>query len=114
MPDRYRQLPGGAASCPAFACNEEVSMTAWPVYGHAPASSIALCCEQIPPRQAIGPGRLAKNETVPVAISSIGDIMDRHESTAGRGDPYWYEWFVGLTEVVDLLDPATEIVSVAF
>ena len=31
MPDRYRQLPGEAASCPAFACNEEVSMTAWPV-----------------------------------------------------------------------------------
>jgi hypothetical protein len=27
MPDRYRQLPGGAASCPAFAGNEEVSMT---------------------------------------------------------------------------------------
>jgi len=26
--------------------------------------------------------------------------------TAGRADPYWYEWFVGLIEVVDLVDPA--------
>jgi hypothetical protein len=68
MPDRYRQLPGGAASCPAFACNEEVSMTAWPVYGHAPASTIAFCYQQASPRQAIGPGRLAKNERVPFAL----------------------------------------------
>jgi hypothetical protein len=35
-------------------------------------------------------------------------------ATAGVGDPYWYEWFVGLIEVVELLDPATDIVSVGF
>lgn len=34
--------------------------------------------------------------------------------TAGRGDPYWYEWFVGVTEVIRLLDPNTEVQSVAF
>jgi len=33
-------VPGGAAGCPAFACNEEVSMTTWPVYAHAPASTM--------------------------------------------------------------------------
>ncbi len=40
--------------------------------------------------------------------------MQSSESSAGRGDPYWYEWFVGLAEVVNLLDPATDIVRVAF
>ncbi len=34
-------------------------------------------------------------------------------STAGRGDPYWYEWFVGLIEIVEMLDPGTGIESVA-
>ena len=33
---------------------------------------------------------------------------------AGRGDPYWYEWFVGLIEVADLLDPSSGVVAVAF
>jgi hypothetical protein len=35
-------------------------------------------------------------------------------STAGRGDPYWYEWFVGLLEVVGLLNASSGIESVAF
>ena len=35
-------------------------------------------------------------------------------STAGRGDPYWYEWFVGLLEVVRLLDASADVESVAF
>ena len=35
-------------------------------------------------------------------------------STAGRGDPYWYEWFVGLLEVVRLLDASSDVESVAF
>lgn len=34
--------------------------------------------------------------------------------TAGRGDPYWYEWYVGLKEVVDMLNPDSKIESVAF
>jgi hypothetical protein len=34
--------------------------------------------------------------------------------TAGRGDPYWYEWFVGLLEVVEMLDPSSDVTSVAF
>ena len=35
-------------------------------------------------------------------------------STAGRGDPYWYEWFVGLIEVVGLLDASSDVEAVAF
>lgn len=35
-------------------------------------------------------------------------------STAGRADPYWYEWFVGLIEVMELLNPEGDVVSVAF
>ena len=35
-------------------------------------------------------------------------------ASAGRGDPYWYEWFVGLIEIVEMLDPASGIASVAF
>ena len=35
-------------------------------------------------------------------------------STAGQGHPYWYEWFVGLNEVVRLLDPNSDVQSVAF
>ncbi len=38
----------------------------------------------------------------------------RAHNTAGRGDPYWYEWFVGLIEVVDLIDQDSKIKSVAF
>lgn len=32
--------------------------------------------------------------------------------TAGIGDPYWYEWSVGLQRVLDMLDPANAIKSV--
>ena len=35
-------------------------------------------------------------------------------SSAGRGDPYWYEWLVGLREVIDLLDTSKDVESVAF
>jgi hypothetical protein len=35
-------------------------------------------------------------------------------STAGHGDPYWFEWFVGLLEVVSLLDASSDVESVAF
>lgn len=31
---------------------------------------------------------------------------------AGLGDPYWYEWSVGQSYVVDMLDPKSDIVSV--
>lgn len=31
---------------------------------------------------------------------------------AGLGDPYWYEWSVGLEYVLDLLDPAKNVSSV--
>jgi hypothetical protein len=40
--------------------------------------------------------------------------MRSPDTSAGQADPYWYEWFVGLAEVVELLDPATDIISVAF
>jgi hypothetical protein len=35
-------------------------------------------------------------------------------ATAGRGDPYWYEWFVGLREVLAMIDEGSDIQSVAF
>lgn len=34
------------------------------------------------------------------------------QHTAGLGDPYWYEWSVGLTHVVDLLDPSGDVTGV--
>lgn len=34
--------------------------------------------------------------------------------TAGKGDPYWYEWTVGLLRVVEMLRPESEIKSVSF
>jgi len=40
--------------------------------------------------------------------------MAMGSATAGQGHPYWYEWFVGLVEVVELLDPASGIESVSF
>src|SRR5205807_452133 len=48
--------------------------------------------------------------------SRLGNDMakSRTSSTAGRGDPYWYEWFVGLIEVVELLDPTSNVERVAF
>jgi hypothetical protein len=39
-----------------------------------------------------------------------GDIKD----TSGQAHPYWYEWFVGLIEVVRLLNPDEKVESVAF
>lgn len=35
-------------------------------------------------------------------------------ATPGIGDPYWYEWYVGLKSVIDMLDPDSRIVSVTF
>lgn len=35
-------------------------------------------------------------------------------STAGKGDPYWYEWTVGLHKVVEMLHPESNIKSVSF
>lgn len=35
-------------------------------------------------------------------------------NTAGQAHPYWYEWFVGLVEVVKLLNPDEEVKKVAF
>lgn len=32
--------------------------------------------------------------------------------TAGIGDPYWYEWSIGLLHIVDMLNPDNEIKSV--
>lgn len=40
-------------------------------------------------------------------MSSIND-------TSGQAHPYWYEWFVGLVEVVKLLNPDEGIEQVAF
>jgi len=34
--------------------------------------------------------------------------------TAGKGDPYWYEWTVGLLKVVEMLRPESGIESVSF
>lgn len=41
-------------------------------------------------------------------------MTDSHDSTAGRGDPYWYEWFVGTMEVIHFLEPDTDVQSVTF
>src|SRR6266571_3205708 len=35
-------------------------------------------------------------------------------ATAGKGDPYWYEWTVGLQRVVEMLRPESGIESVSF
>ena len=32
--------------------------------------------------------------------------------TAGIGDPYWYEWSIGLLYIVDMLNPDNGIKSV--
>lgn len=34
--------------------------------------------------------------------------------TPGIGDPYWYEWYTGLEQVINMLDPDTNIKSVIF
>src|SRR5438093_76986 len=43
-----------------------------------------------------------------------GRTVTMGAQTAGRGDPYWYEWFVGLIEVVELFDPASGVGMVKF
>ncbi len=48
-------------------------------------------------------------------ISHGGKIVGQAKaSTAGRHDPFWYENFVGLMEVVQLLDPDSSVASVTF
>src|SRR6187401_2324685 len=37
-----------------------------------------------------------------------------NSATAGKGDPYWYEWTVGLLKVVEMLRPESGIYSVSF
>jgi hypothetical protein len=37
-----------------------------------------------------------------------------HASSAGKGTPYWYEWTVGLTKVVEMLYQESGISSVSF
>ena len=37
-----------------------------------------------------------------------------NSASAGKGDPYWYEWTVGLQRVVEMLQPESGIQSVAF
>jgi len=41
-------------------------------------------------------------------------MSSKRENTAGQAHPYWYEWFVGLVEVVKLLNPDEGIAKVAF
>ena len=38
----------------------------------------------------------------------------KYNDTSGQAHPYWYEWFVGLIEVVKLLNPDEGISQVAF
>lgn len=35
-------------------------------------------------------------------------------SISGIGDPYWYEWYVGLENIIDMLNPDNEIEYVVF
>lgn len=35
-------------------------------------------------------------------------------STPGSGDPYFYEWYVGLSKIIEMLNPDSEITSVTF
>lgn len=35
-------------------------------------------------------------------------------STPGIGNPYWYEWYVGIQQIVDMLNPDTQITGVIF
>src|SRR5450756_2297630 len=37
-----------------------------------------------------------------------------NSASAGKGDPYWYEWTVGLLKVVEMLRPESGIQSVSF
>jgi len=35
-------------------------------------------------------------------------------SSPGRGDPFWYEWFVGVLELLNLFEPDGDVLSVTF
>lgn len=35
-------------------------------------------------------------------------------STPGIGDPYWYEWYVGLQRVIEMINPDSNISYVIF
>jgi hypothetical protein len=35
-------------------------------------------------------------------------------ASAGKGHPYWYEWSVGLLQVIELLDPDGNVSTVTF
>ena len=48
-----------------------------------------------------------------VMISRDIHIYYMNNLTAGIGDPYWYEWFVGLEYIVKMLNPDNGIDSVA-
>lgn len=36
------------------------------------------------------------------------------QPTSGKGDPYWYEWTVGLLKAIEMLNPDSSIESVSF
>jgi hypothetical protein len=36
-----------------------------------------------------------------------------HASTAGKGDPYWYEWTIGLLQIVEMLNPDSPVAAVS-
>lgn len=40
--------------------------------------------------------------------------MSNQNKTAGIADPYWYEWSVGLSKIIDMLNPDNGISSVTF
>ncbi|MFJ8087098.1 hypothetical protein ACIQ7N_02635 [Lysinibacillus sp. NPDC095746] len=35
-------------------------------------------------------------------------------TTPGIGDPYWYEWYVGIEQLIKMLDPDKKIKYVMF
>src|SRR5256885_9911276 len=41
-------------------------------------------------------------------------LKQKTSITAGKGDPYWYEWTMGLLKVVEMLQPESGIESVSF
>lgn len=41
-------------------------------------------------------------------------LKKTNAATAGKGDPYWYEWTIGLLKVVEMLRPESGIESVSF
>lgn len=47
-------------------------------------------------------------------LNGTTNVPPEINDTSGQAHPYWYEWFVGLIEVVKLVNPDERIVSVAF